>query len=1599
EFVTRILVDVAEVHYRDGGAWGEWADGGGSSLELTDVNADPWMGANWADSDESAKGEWTSVSVTGRLDLGNDSFPPDQLQITHQGGGVALVDEVEVVESGSSANLVSNPGFEASAAISGSGWTLQGNHATSSIQSGGAAAGDRCLRLQTQGRGDTGFNRIRTPLRTGLAAGDTATIRARVRWVRGWPEVLFRIRGNWLELPAPLTVPRHLGTPGAANSRRVDNAGPVLSEITHTPPLPSASEAVVVTARVADPDGVGAVRLAGRVDGGGTAVNLTLRDDGAGGDAFAGDGIYSATIPGRSSGNLVAFRIEATDGAAAPATTRFPPEAPARECLIRWGDTAPFGTLGHYHLWSTAATEAARNASSALNNLYRDATFIYGNSRVIYGAGFKDKGSPFKGGAGDWYVTLPKDEPLLNTDELAIVSTGNNGSDTTQLREQLCYTIARGIGASYLYRRHVRLYRNGSAFRDIMEDSEEPNGDYSERFYSQGERPDLYKIEDWFEFQDDGTSFSNVDATLQRFTTPPGVLKPARYRWNWRKRAVEESANNLTNLLELVTAVNTGGSAYLPRVLATVDVDQWMRTFAFQRIVGNWDSYGMGRGKNMYAYKRDGITWKLFSWDVDFALDAGGNGPTDGLWGAGDPVINTMFDTPTIRRRLWQAYRDAVQGPMDPVRATQEAESRADVLRNNGVPTAPHRGALDYIAARRQTILSAYQAADVAALEITSNGGNPVTTPGATVTVTGRAPLALTDLTVNGIPYPVTWTDVTTWRMVVPLGQATNDLVFAGVDRRGQPIPGYSDTLRVIATGALPQPEDHLVIHEIQYDAAAADASFLELHNTSGTAPFDLSGYRMDGVGFTFPTGALLPPGGYLVLARNRAGFAAAYGSGIAVFGEFPGSLDNDGERLALVRPDPTGGTNELIVDEVRYGSRFPWPTNAAGLGPSLQLVDPAQDNRRPGHWIATAVQASNLATPGAANAGRTTLLPCPPVWINEVLPENTSGPADNVGEREPFIELINRGTNTVDLAAFYLTDRESELTRWAFPAGTEIGPGGFLRVWADGQPGQTAPGHLHAGFRIAAGDGRVALVRRQGPANDPAVMDALEYAALSPNRSYGSFPDGDPLRRRLFEQVTPGATNDPAVSEIRVTINEVMAANAGALADPADGDFDDWFELHNGGTTAVDLSGYFLTDTLTDWNQARIPPGYVIPAGGFLLVWADNEPGQNAGGGGDLHVGFRLAAAGEQVGLFDPNGRMVDGVTFTDQADNTVVGRFPDGAGDTLLALDQPSPRQPNVLVGGNVPPSLAPIGPRLSTEMTLLRFTAFATDPDASQQLTFSLDPDAPPGAAVDPRTGAFSWTPSEAQGPGNFFVGIRVTDNGIPPRSDVERVLIQVAEANRQPILEPIPPVRIAEGTLLSLTVPSSDPDLPPQLLRYSLVNAPAGALMEESTGVLTWIPSEAQGPGTHALRIRVEDDGTPPQSTEQTLQVTVDEADAPPVIVQLPPASILEGGTLVVTNQASDSDTPPAVLRFSLPAGAPEGVTLDPATGVLRWPTTESDGPGSHLIVIRVTQGGSSPLSDQYTLGVTILEDNQPPTLSPIADLAVEEGALITFAAAG
>jgi hypothetical protein len=167
-------------------------------------------------------------------------------------------------------------------------------------------------------------------------------------------------------------------------------------------------------------------------------------------------------------------------------------------------------------------------------------------------------------------------------------------------------------------------------------------------------------------------------------------------------------------------------------------------------------------------------------------------------------------------------------------------------------------------------------------------------------------------------------------------------------------------------------------------------------------------------------------------------------------------------------------------------------------------------------------------------------------------------------------------------------------------------------------------------------------------------------------------------------------ATNVPSIYEFQVfddpsaaastvvpvRVNEWMINNTRTIADPAGG-FQPWFELYNAGASNVNLAGDCLTGSLTNLFQFRIPSGYSLPAGGFLMVWTDGRTNQNLGGGSDLHVNFSLQQS-TIIGLFDTNGQVVDAVDLTAQPADAASGSIPDGDA-AILNLFGATPCQSN--------------------------------------------------------------------------------------------------------------------------------------------------------------------------------------------------------------------------------------------------------------------------------------------------------------------------------
>ncbi len=121
---------------------------------------------------------------------------------------------------------------------------------------------------------------------------------------------------------------------------------------------------------------------------------------------------------------------------------------------------------------------------------------------------------------------------------------------------------------------------------------------------------------------------------------------------------------------------------------------------------------------------------------------------------------------------------------------------------------------------------------------------------------------------------------------------------------------------------------------------------------------------------------------------------------------------------------------------------------------------------------------------------------------------------------------------------------------------------------------------------------------------------------------------------------------------------------------------------------------------------------------------------------------------------------------------------------------------------------------------ESTLLTFAATATDTNWPPQVwTFSLAGDIPAGAAIT-TNGVFTWTPSEAQGPGAYPITVVVTDDGDPAAVRFQHFPVTVNEVNTAPTMPPITNRTVVAGTPITFTVTGSDADLPAQTLTSTL-----------------------------------------------------------------------------------------------------------------------------------------------------------------------------------
>ena len=184
-----------------------------------------------------------------------------------------------------------------------------------------------------------------------------------------------------------------------------------------------------------------------------------------------------------------------------------------------------------------------------------------------------------------------------------------------------------------------------------------------------------------------------------------------------------------------------------------------------------------------------------------------------------------------------------------------------------------------------------------------------------------------------------------------------------------------------------------VVVSEIMYHPADVGTNdnardeYIELANVTGVAAplYDVlnptNTWRLrDAVDYDFPTNVSVAAGGRLVVVgfdpvadtNALAGFRAAYGTNVAVYGPWSGKLDNSGEQIELKRPDNPNVDEVpyILVEGIDYRDEGPWDAGADGTGKSLQRIVLGNFGDEPLNWYAGLPTPAGLAPLGTDSDG-----------------------------------------------------------------------------------------------------------------------------------------------------------------------------------------------------------------------------------------------------------------------------------------------------------------------------------------------------------------------------------------------------------------------------------------------------------------------------------------------------------------------------------------------------------------------------------------------------------------------------------------------------
>ena len=1375
-----------EVHYYESGRWPAYADGGGSSLELRNPDADNDKAEAWAASDETDDAQWTTYSFRAEcdepLDLGAfyNEFIFGLLD-----SGEFYIDDIHVVHNpqGTADEMLQNGDFEADAlGESPAAWRLIGNH-SGTVTLDPDDPGNQVLHVVAVGaqqhihdHGETTFAG-NTPVRD----GDVYELSFRARWLGGSPQLnsrfYFTRMGNTMFMEVPLSN----GTPGALNSTYEANIGPTYTDFGHFPILPASDEPLTVSVEVEDPDGVASMTLWWAADLIGQGGNEWKTAE----MVLNTEGVYTAEILGMSAGTVVQFYVAGQD--LLGATSTYPAAGPESRALFQVDDgrtvNRPIDTI---RLVALAADNSTLfSAENRMSNNLMGATLIHNNQEVFYDVGARQVGSRWIRPNSGYKVTLNPDQKFYGVH--SSIRIDMNGMREIYMKQM----VNRAGGSSvsmyddvvyWISPQHsVTVLLNLARHEDVFLEEQFQNGGDGTKWElddityptAATPHPEGPKLDTGYSDQD--VKYRGEDPEAYRGQL---LIKNNRAKDDYQAMVTFARAINFTDPVELYEATNEA-----------MDVDLWMRHYATQSYLGNWDTYGYQRPKNLRIYTRpeDGKLIPFF-WDADLA-NLGG---TTLIYHGPFSRLDEIRDLPGNLRLFYGHMWDMMNRSFNP-------DYIAPWLTHFSSLTGEGYAAELTLVTNRTNQARNYILGVMPQIPFSITTGDNVTVDESSITIEGEGWIDVRKIYLTGRidPLQVVWVDDTHWQAEVPLAYGDNVLEFVAHDFEGNVID--SQTRTVNSTISERPLQDFLRITELNYNPPDPtqsevlagftnndDFEFIELTNIGGPFSLDLAGARFsDGVTFTFSADPFTPAAQVVItevgttspdyIEIQNVSDTAVDTTGWVVAGNDAHYSNINDIHTPLWGLPEVMEAGELSVRADTDGDNIFWQSADDGWVIIVDEIGSVVDFFVWGY--SPEVLADMNVTVGQFSGN-----PAQIAWSGEAAAPEGLGSA--IMQRQGNVDHDNASDWTFD-ATGSLDQQNPALSTPFLGAADLFDPGEYVVLarnpaafterygYVPNLVGPYTGGLSNGGEHLLLVDQQNALIHDftygdSDLAGWPNRADGTG-ATLEIINPFGDYNDPDNWRSSSEYLGTPGRQGSGPYQG--VVVNEVLTHTPDSPLPPGEGQGEgllvDAIELYNPTDTDVVLDGWWLSDSAGDFLKFQIPADTTIPAFGYVAFYEGHYEGQTFtvdqtnefGGTGEKD--FALSGArGDDVWLlahFDGGSSLIfaDHVEFGGALQGEALGRWPNGSGNlypmTAFTPDGPNsgPRLPQQVVFSEV--MYNPPGDDIPDHLEYLELYNFTAQPVdlTGWRLRKGFDYDFAPGTMLDAQEALVivSFDPSDA------------------------------------------------------------------------------------------------------------------------------------------------------------------------------------------------------------------------------------------------------------